>query len=154
MKVYLIQHGRAKSEEEDPARPLSNEGIEDVNKTALFLKNQDIKVHAIIHSEKLRTKQTAKILSDVVKSSKGLEEMEWLKPNDNVNIMGDFIKNQINNDLMLVGHLPYMDKLSALLITGNEEGGIVKFQQGAVVCLERQENDKFELCWMIIPDIV
>ena len=153
MKIYLVQHGKAKSEEEDPARPLSDEGTEDINKVALFLEKLSIKVHAIIHSEKLRAKQTAKILSDVIKSLKGLEEMEWLKPNDNINIMGDFIKNQFNNDLMLVGHLPYMDKLSSLLITGSEESSIVKFQQGAVACLER-ENDKFKLCWMITPDIV
>lgn len=37
MHLYLIQHGDAKSEQEDPARPLSDKGRRDVEKVAGFL---------------------------------------------------------------------------------------------------------------------
>ena len=38
MRVYLVQHGRAKSEEEDPQRRLTDKGIGEVEKVADFLR--------------------------------------------------------------------------------------------------------------------
>jgi phosphohistidine phosphatase len=39
MKLYLVQHGKAKSKEEDPDRPLSMDGLEETKKVASFLHN-------------------------------------------------------------------------------------------------------------------
>ena len=38
MRVYLIQHGESKSEEEDPQRRLTDKGIGEVQKIADFLR--------------------------------------------------------------------------------------------------------------------
>ena len=34
MKLYLMQHGEAESKEQDPARPLSRSGVEQVQASA------------------------------------------------------------------------------------------------------------------------
>src|SRR4030042_181594 len=148
MLIYLVQHGKAKTKEEDTERPLNNEGKKDLEKTAAHLKKMGLKVDSIIHSEKLRAKESAEILLNGVNSKNGLKEVPELLPDDNIMPISLFI-NQQENDLMFVGHLPYMDKLSSMLLTGNEENKVVKFQQGAVACLEKDnELDKFKLKWM------
>ena len=38
MRIYLVQHGEAKSEEEDPRRTLTDNGIGEVQKVAEFLR--------------------------------------------------------------------------------------------------------------------
>ena len=40
MKLYLVQHGEAKTKEEDPDRALTNTGKELSEKTACFLLNR------------------------------------------------------------------------------------------------------------------
>ncbi|MCZ2845213.1 MAG: histidine phosphatase family protein [Candidatus Bathyarchaeota archaeon] len=70
MKLYLVQHAEAKQEEEDPARPLSEKGWENLDKISDFLKGKDIKVSKIFHSGKLRAKQTAEKLSEAIDSSR------------------------------------------------------------------------------------
>ncbi len=45
MKLYLVQHGEAKKKEEDPLRPLSESGREDVQRVAKYAENLDIKAN-------------------------------------------------------------------------------------------------------------
>ena len=157
MLIYLVQHGKAKTKEENPKRPLSEEGKNDIEKIALFLKKSNIQVESIMHSVKLRAKETAEILAKSINSNNGLEEIPGLQPNDFVEPIVTFIKQQ-SNDIMFVGHLPFMNKLSSLLITKSQDNSIVAFQQGAVVCIEKNEEneeiDTFSLKWMITPELI
>ncbi len=83
MYLYLIQHGEAKSEAEDPARPLSEKGIRDARKVASFISsNTRIDVEYINHSGKVRAAQTAEIFSEYIRMSKGAYEAEGLAPMD------------------------------------------------------------------------
>ena len=82
MRIYLVQHAKAKSDEDDPSRPLNDEGIKEIKKVKGFLKNLNIKVDCIFYSEKLRAKQTALILNEAVKSKQQPAEMKGLNPND------------------------------------------------------------------------
>ena len=154
MTIYLVQHGKAKSRLEDPERPLNNDGIKETNIVCNFLKKYKIGVNSIIHSGKLRAKNTAEILIKGLSSEKGIIQMDGLKPNDNVNIIDNFIIKQ-NMDYMFVGHLPFMNKLSSLLITGDENLNIVKFKNSCIVCLNKENNEEyFKLCWMICPGLL
>jgi phosphohistidine phosphatase SixA len=40
------------------------------------------------------------------------------------------------------------------LITGDEEVPVVSFQQGGVVCLERDEKGHWSVAWMVVPEII
>jgi len=62
MRLYLVQHGEAKREEEDPSRPLTENGRREVEIVAKFLSEAGIKIDKILHSGKLRAAQTAEIL--------------------------------------------------------------------------------------------
>lgn len=145
MKLYLIQHGEAKPEKIDPARGLTDKGIADATKVAEFSKN--IKVAEIWHSTKLRAKQTAEIFAKAL--GKQAIEQEGLKPNDPVSP----IVKEIDRDLMIVGHLPFMEKISSLLITGSEDNQPVIFQQAGIVCLENTDS-KWGLSWMATPEVL
>jgi phosphohistidine phosphatase len=57
-------------------------------------------------------------------------------------------------DVMLVGHLPFMGKLVSRLIAQGEDSDVVAFQPGSGVCLERKEEGGWALVWMIRPDLL
>lgn len=55
------------------------------------------------------------------------------------------------NDTVLVGHLPFMAKLVAKLVTGRENDGVAAFQPGSMICLERGETGSWTINWMLRP---
>ena len=71
MHLYLVQHGAAKSEAEDPHRGLTNEGRRDVERMAHSLAPLRLGLGRIEHSEKLRARQTAEILTARLRPAKG-----------------------------------------------------------------------------------
>ena len=52
---------------------------------------------------------------------------------------------------MLVGHLPFMGKLVAGLVAGDEHKPVAAFVPGTVVCLERNEANHWTIVWMVRP---
>jgi phosphohistidine phosphatase len=154
MTIYLVQHGKAKTKQEDPERPLNNEGIVETNTVLQFLKKQNVKVVSIIHSGKLRAENTAEILLEGLSSENGLIQMNGLNPNDDVSMVYNFIVKQ-NKDYMFVGHLPFMNKLSSLLLTGSENLKLVQFKNSCIVCFKEENNeDNFTLNWMVYPELL
>jgi phosphohistidine phosphatase len=65
MRLYLVQHGEAKPEEEDPAHHLTERGFADLQKVADLLRPLKLAVLAIWHSGKPRAVQTAQILAQI-----------------------------------------------------------------------------------------
>jgi phosphohistidine phosphatase SixA len=63
MRLYLVQHGAAKTEAEDPQRGLTDEGRQTVERIAQFLAPLRLALDRIEHSDKLRARQTAEILA-------------------------------------------------------------------------------------------
>ena len=52
---------------------------------------------------------------------------------------------------MIVGHLPFLGKLVGLLVTGSEKNEIVQFRFGGVVRVERRDDKKWKVAWMVTP---
>ena len=152
MFLYLVQHADAKREEEDPTRPLSKKGLQDINRVASYVSNLNIRVYKIFHSNKLRAKQTAEVLSENVKSIKGVSEVEGLAPLDNPDIWAERLKD-IPDDVILVGHLPHLAKLASLLICGNADKNVVGFKMGGIVCLKKDDAGVWSFEWMLTPEI-
>ena len=153
MFLYLVQHGDAKKEEEDPSRPLSVRGIEDVKKITSFLSRLDIPIDEVLHSGKLRARQTAEIIADSLNITKGVSETEGLAPLNEPILWAEKLKTKTHS-LMLVGHLPHLGKLSSFLLSGNKEKSIIAFKMGGVVCMKRDDSGTWTLQWMITPEIV
>lgn len=153
MKLFLVQHAEAKSKAEDPLRPLSENGLKIIRKVAKYAgKNLRIQVAEIVHSGKLRAEQTAEILADHLKPTKWLTTSKDLEPLADPGVWKNRLAETIK-DIMLVGHLPHLSKLSSLLLTGNEDKEIIRFKMGCVVCLERDESSQWATRWMITPQI-
>lgn len=154
MRIYLVQHGRPVSKEENPDRPLSDEGRAEVEKVARFLDKCGMRVETIFHSGKTRAEQTAEIMASSLNPSGKAVEKGGLSPLDDVKVTSKEIRGS-EKDLMVVGHLPHLGRLAALLLTGDESRAVVAFQQGGVVCLEADETrEKWMVAWMLVPEII
>jgi len=151
MRVYLVQHGLAKDKSEDPARPLSDQGREDVTRCAGFLSLfEKPRPAKILHSGKLRAAQTAEMIAEAWGGIE-IEHMLDLAPNDDPSIWSAHLAS-MNTDLLLVGHLPHLQRLAGLLISGDPAREAVNFRNGGVVCLERRETG-WTLLWQINPTL-
>jgi len=154
MKLYLVQHGEAQPEEVDPKRPLTEKGKTDVSRMAKFLKEAEVKVDTIWHSSKTRAIQTAQIFGEALLPKEGIMEKPGLAPNDPVDQWPKEVTGK-EQKLMIVGHLPFLQKLTSMLLTGAPETRpLVDFHPGGVVCLERKESGEWRLIWAITPDLI
>ena len=152
MRLYLVQHGQATSKDVNPDRPLTEKGKADSQKTAAFLKKAGITVHNIWHSTKTRAIETAGIFAKEL-LVENVEQKDGLAPNDPVN---DILLSleKVEGDIMVVGHLPFLQKLASLALTGSESGGIVEFNMAGCVCLKKDESSQWALVFAIIPDLL
>lgn len=153
MRLYLVQHGEAKREEEDPSRPLTEKGKAEIEEVAKFLAEAGVKVEKILHSGKLRASQTAEILGHYLKPSGGIEVADGLEPMADPRIWAERLE-KLDEDLMIVGHLPHLKKLMSLLLARRDDLEIARFRYGGVACLEKGENGLWSLIWFIRPEII
>jgi phosphohistidine phosphatase len=151
MYLYLVQHGEAKSAETDPTRGLTTKGIADVRKVAAHLQKLNLDVKRIYHSGKTRAYETASLLAEQLKSVKGVVEAEGLGPQDDLQIWHELLKT-LDEDVVLVGHLPHLRRLTSLLLCGEPERTVVHLKMGGMVCLRRLE-DEWSLEWAVSPDL-
>lgn len=151
MKLYLIQHGEAKTEIEDPERSLTLKGEQEVRKVSNVAKMLNIFVPKIYHSGKLRAKQTAEILGEALKTS--VEQSDGLNPLDNFKPWSERISKS-TEDIMIVGHLPFLEKLASYLLCGDENARLILFRYGAIVCLEQKEDKGWAVKWILTPEMI
>ncbi len=153
MTLYLVRHAEAKTEQEDPSRGLSGNGLSDIKKIAGHAAGLSIRVNQIFHSSKKRAMQTARVLAEYLHPDKGVAESDGLKPMDEPEIWAERLSS-VQEDIMLVGHLPYLGRLAALLVCGNKDRKVVNFKMAGIMCLERNEDMSWSLEWMLIPSMV
>ena len=150
MKLYLVQHGEAKTKQQDSDRSLTDRGIADTEKVVRWMSKISEQVNQIRHSGKKRAEQTAQIFANLLKPPRGSVPVSDLNPNDDVRIVACQLNEQ-DESLMIVGHLPQLIRLAGLLLTGDPENQVVKFKNSGVVCLISQDK-QWILSWAVIPD--
>lgn len=153
MLLYLVQHGEAKREEVDPARPLTEKGRNDVAKVGKFVAGAHVRVERIFHSGKLRALQTAEILGEAFQSSLDIAEMDGLSPLDDPLIWAERLQWMIES-CVITGHLPHLQRLAALLLCGTTDKKVVEFVMGGIVALERDDAGNWAISWMVRPDLL
>lgn len=153
MFLYLVQHAEALSKEADASRSLSEKGIEDIKKVAGYLSGLRIKVEMICHSGKMRALQTAQILAEHLNFVKKLSYTDGLAPMDDPKMWYDRL-SRMNENIILVGHLPHLGRLASLILSSDREKNLIDFKMGGVVCLKRFEDGKWAVEWMVIPEML
>lgn len=153
MKLYLVQHGEACAKEVDPDRPLTDRGREDIERLTGFLGRAGIQVGQVIDSGKLRAAQTADLLAQTMAPLVELETHDQLQPNDDPAAI-DWAQAIGGRDALVVGHLPFMARLVSLLVAGDPDRPVVAYQPGSIVCLERDADGRWQIDWMIRPELL
>jgi len=152
MKLYLVQHAKAAPKQLDPERPLTEEGYSEIRNVTEFIKPLSLKVDYLWHSPKKRAIQTADALAEVVTISKDRTARDGLGPNDDVTIITAELSSA-TNDIMIIGHLPFLSKLTSLLLTGSDLTDAVDFKNAGIVCLSRSEENRWQIEWIISPEL-
>jgi phosphohistidine phosphatase len=111
-----------------------------------------LKVDQIRHGGKRRAERTAALLAERLSPAQGVIAVEGLKPNDDVRPIAEAIQVE-RGALMLVGHLPHLSRLANILLTGDTEGDILRFQMAGIVCLSNREG-KWAVNWLVPPDLL
>ena len=136
--LYLAQHGQAKTENEDPDRPLTEQGVDDVARVARHAVEQlGVRPTRVIHSGKTRARQTAEIWGGLLDAD--VEQADGLSPNDDPTPWVERIDVEAD-DVLLVGHLPHLAALAAALLTGRSDHSLISFRQAGLVGLERTDQ--------------
>ncbi|MCS7171873.1 MAG: hypothetical protein N0A24_00385 [Armatimonadetes bacterium] len=83
-----------------------------------------------------------------------VEVHQGLNPHDDPAHWASRIR-ETTEDLLLVGHLPHLRRLTDLLLCGDLERGLVRFRMGGVVCLEREASQGvWSVSWVLPPELV
>jgi phosphohistidine phosphatase len=152
MALYLVQHGKSLPKDKDPQKGLSQEGVAETERIAQVAKGYAIGVSKITHSGKTRARHTAEIFNAALTPPVGIHEGGGLNPLDDVIVFADTVDS--TKDVMLVGHLPFMERLTAYLITGSSEKTVFKFQNSGIVCLDKDPTtESWVIKWTLMPHI-
>lgn len=158
MYLYLVRHAIAVEHGtagyKDADRPLTEEGIERMQKAARGLEHLVDPPDLIVSSPYLRAKQTAEILAVTLQSRDGIVEWPMLTPASAPANALPMLNEQssVNNSVMLVGHEPHISRLAALLL--GTKADAIKFKKGAVCALEcpaKTSPGCAELLWFLTP---
>ena len=152
MELLFAQHGQATSKDDDPDRPLTDEGREETRRVARSLAAAGVRVDAVWHSGKLRARQTAEIFAEGLAPEPEAEEKAFLGPTDDPAAAVDAARSA-EMTVLLVGHKPFMNRLPSLLLSGEAERGVVEVRHSAVTALA-EDDGAWTLRWSVRPEVL
>ena len=146
MKLYIVQHGQAATKQENPLRPLTEQGIYDIQQLATELDARGIAPQHVFHSGKERAQQTAQIIASEIGKASVCKQVDGVAPNDDAAAFASYIK-PFADDVLIVSHLPFVQNLCDALLG---EGGLddFEFSPGRLVCIDI-EGHQPKLGWTI-----
>jgi len=152
MALYLVQHGQSLPKDVDPDQGLSEKGVAETERIAGVAKGYNINVGQIRHSVKTRARKTADIFASALLPDGGVKEVQGLKPMDDVAAFAASLNSDTNT--MLVGHLPFMERMASYLVTGSIDTPLFRFQNSGIVCLDKDpDSESWIITWALMPNI-
>ena len=76
-----------------------------------------------------------------------------ISPNDNPKAF-DWQSDSWDRDTLVVGHLPFMAKMAAWLVTGDAERTLVEYRPGSILCLQLDTDGNWRIDWMLRPELL
>ncbi len=153
MLLYLVRHGEAKPESEDPERGLTDHGMKNARRMGEFLSFMGTELDTVIHSTKKRARETALAITESIRPKKEIQQAEGLSPNDDPAVWIAKI-NAMEEDTAIVGHLPFLDRLLGLLVLGDANKRIIDFKAAGAICLKPADSGKWLIAWAISPEVI
>ncbi|GAB1489577.1 phosphohistidine phosphatase SixA [Opitutaceae bacterium] len=163
MKLYLIRHAHAVTEQEDPVRPLSLKGETDARRVAAWFRlNHALQPAQFWHSPLVRARATACLLAAGLGGDPLLVETPDLLPDDDPDaIVTRLAEYPQTHDIALVGHEPHLSALATLLVRGRPKPVAFKLRKGAIIALEsnkgthkRDSRPRWRIRWHFSPELL
>ncbi len=153
MILYFVRHGRAEDRADwppanDHLRPLTEDGIQDMKKSAVTLRKLGVKPAVILTSPLVRARQTAEIVAAALDMP--YEEDAALEPGFGINQLTDILEaHPATESLLLVGHEPDFSILVQMLCGG----GRVEVKKGSLIRVDlfSTQPPAGTLVWSIPP---
>lgn len=151
MLAYLVQHATAASKQEDPDRPLTEQGRRELEGVMmLMMRFGAITASRVVHSGARRAEETARMIGTSLDAEVVAED--GLAPNDDPAGWAGRLRTS-DRDLVLVGHLPHLERLASLMLCEDPERRVVRFANGGIVCLG-DDDGRWCLHWAVTPALV
>jgi phosphohistidine phosphatase len=134
----------------DAARPLTDEGKEQMARSAAAMAEIGVKPDVIVTSPLTRAHQTASIVASALHAKDKLVVDNRLGPGFGKESLAAVLRDHADSaGVMLVGHEPGMSETISALIGG----GRIVCKKGALACVKLAEPSslKGSLLWMVTP---
>jgi phosphohistidine phosphatase len=163
MDLYLLRHGQAveptvKGFEIDSDRPLTRDGKTRMRYVAMGMKRLKLSFNIIVSSPYVRARQTAEIVARVLEVEDRLMLSNHLAPTGKaVDLIAELHRRySFLDQVLLVGHEPYLSGLVVKLTTGHSSLELV-FKKSALVKLNA-ESLRHGRCarleWLLPPKVL
>jgi phosphohistidine phosphatase len=138
LELYLIRHGiaaeRGKEWPDDSKRPLTPAGIARLRKAARGLNGIGVGFDQIVTSPLVRTRQTADVFAEELKSKPPIVTSDALAPAGTpAAVIQEIAKHVRKPRVALVGHEPNLGELAAQLIGARVP---IEFKKGGICRLD------------------
>jgi phosphohistidine phosphatase len=117
MRVFLVHHADAVGPDVDPQRPLSSLGRMQAAELADAAAALGFRPAAIWHSGKRRSRETAEAFLRACAPFADFKMIRGLRPDDPPEWLRDELAVE-TRDVLLVGHMPHIARLTHLLTAG------------------------------------
>lgn len=130
MRVLLVHHADALTLEQDPVRHLSPRGREQADRLGARLRALGIRPARILHSDKMWTIETAqRIAAQLGVPDHAAQAGYAINTGDAVApFLAEIAASQ--GDIMMCGHIDFLLRSAAALVSGNEAKRVVEFKPG------------------------
>ena len=158
MNLYLLRHGLAVEPGEhgftkDAERPLTAKGKAKLARITAAMEKLDLSFEVILSSPYIRARQTAEIVADAFDARKRIEFTEALTPSGNPRKLIEVINQLFSQDILLVGHEPFLSEFISSLIAGTTSVPIVMKKAG--LCKLTTDSLRYGRCatleWLLTP---
>jgi len=156
LELYLIRHGvaaeRGEEYPDDSKRPLTSGGISRLRKEAKALEELGVGFDHIITSPLTRTRQTADVFAESLKSKPSLSQSDALAPaGTSAAVIQELAKHMRKGRIALVGHEPNIGELAARLIGARLP---LEFKKGGICRIDFEvfpPKGVGQLRWFVTP---
>jgi phosphohistidine phosphatase len=160
MNLYLLRHGIAvergtPGHARDADRPLTGEGERKLKDIGAAMRRLELRFDLILSSPYVRARQTADIVAEVLQARKTIEFSDSLVPGGSTRELVELLDRlrPAPDNVLLVGHEPYLSGLISLLVSG-KEGFLVVLKKGGL-CKLATESLRHGRCaaleWLLTP---
>jgi len=158
-ELYLIRHGVAEERGEawpdDAKRPLTQDGISKLRKSASALKAVGVVIDVIVTSPFVRPRQTAELIAAGLDPHPHIVTADSLTPGGTLTaVLSDLEKQSKRERIALVGHEPGIGELAARLVGTRHP---IPFKKGAVCRIDVEalpSSGPGDLRWFLTPKIL